>query len=73
MPCSKLGDIEEFPALDPIPVYPVNVDPDTDEVKVTIRTNSGSNNQGCQKTLCRTSEDSTEIVVIIGSGSLFVD
>lgn len=64
-----LGDIEEFPALDPIPVYPVNVDPTTDEVKITIKsTNILSKNQGRIKTLCKASEDSSEVVVIIGSG-----
>ncbi len=68
-----LGDIEEFPALDPIPVYPVNVDPTTDEVKITIKsTNILSKNQGRIKTLCKASEDSSEVVVIIGSGSVLI-
>ena len=63
----KLGDIEEFPALDPIPVYAVNVDPNTNEVKVKI--NNKMNNEATLKTLSKTSEDSNEIVVIIGSGN----
>lgn len=66
----KLGDIEEFPALDPIPVYPVNIDPNTNEVKVTIKANNGTNNQVTQKPLCKASQDSNEIVLIIGSGNL---
>nr|CAH0112337.1 unnamed protein product [Daphnia galeata] len=66
---SKTGDIEEFPALDPIPVYPVNIDPNTNEVKVTIKANNGTNNQVTQKPLCKASQDSNEIVLIIGSGA----
>ncbi|KAI9561897.1 hypothetical protein GHT06_012859 [Daphnia sinensis] len=66
---SKTGDIEEFPALDPIPVYPVNIDPTTNEVKVTLKNNSHLNNQGATKKLCKASEDNSEIVVIIGSGA----
>lgn len=66
---SKTGDIEEFPALDPIPVYPVNIDPTTNEVKVTLRNNSHLSSQNATKTLCKASEDNSEYVVIIGSGA----
>lgn len=68
-----LGDIEEFPALDPIPVYPVNIDPTTNEVKVTLRNNSHLSSQNATKTLCKASEDNSEIVVIIGSGRSLVN
>ncbi|XP_046442714.1 apoptosis-inducing factor 3-like isoform X2 [Daphnia pulex] len=64
---SKTGDIEEFPALDPIPVYTVNVDPNTNEVKVKI--NNKTSNESTHKPLCKTSKDSNEVVLIIGSGA----
>lgn len=64
-----IGDIEEFPALDPLPVYPVNVDPTTNEVKISIKSsNILSKNQGIVRPLCKASEDNNESVVIIGSG-----
>lgn len=67
-----LGDIEEFPGLDPIPVYPVKVDPTTGEVEVTIKKNQMlSKNHGIQKPLCKASAENKEIVVIIGSGNHF--
>lgn len=64
-----IGDIEEFPALDPIPVYPVDIDPITNEVKVSIKKNSQHSSPGTMKTLCKASEDNNEVVVIIGSGT----
>lgn len=65
------GDIEEYPALDPVPVYPINIDPVTDEVKITIsaRVFATMNHHSNQKPLCKASESSNEVVLIIGSGN----
>jgi hypothetical protein len=48
-------------------VYTVNVDPNTNEVKVKI--NNKTSNESTHKPLCKTSKDSNEVVVIIGSGT----
>lgn len=48
-------------------MYTVNVDPNTNEVKVKI--NNKTSNESTHKPLCKTSKDSNEVVVIIGSGT----
>ncbi len=70
--CGRKRDIEEFPALDPIPVYPVRVDPVTNEIKVKISSDkiSSSTNasHGVIKPLSKFAEGNNETVLIIGSG-----
>ena len=61
------GDIEEFPALDPIPSFPVTVDGTTNEVKLTISKDFLSN-KSTSKMLCKRDENNDNVVVIIGSG-----
>lgn len=67
-----LGDIEEFPALDPIPVYPVRVDPATNEVKVKISASKNLNARSGVKPLSKATEGNEELVLIIGSGKITV-
>lgn len=64
-----IGDIEEFPALDPIPIYPVRVDPHTNEIKVRISPNKLNGNHGVSKPLSKAVKGNIEVVVIIGSGN----
>lgn len=66
----SIGDIEEFPALDPIPVYPVRVDSSTDEIKVKISADKVLNaHHGVTKPLGKAAEGNSESVVIVGSGT----
>lgn len=64
---TKTGDIEEFPALDPIASYPVRVEVATGEVKVSLSVGSGE--RPAAKALCRRNRTNTDSVVIIGSGA----
>lgn len=63
----RTGDIEEFPALDPIASYPVRVEVATGEVKVSLSVGSGE--RPAAKALCRRNRTNTDSVVIIGSGA----
>lgn len=63
-----VGDIEEFPALNPVPVYPVRIDTKTDEVKVRISSKTHVGGQ-VLKPLCKAKEKNTDTVIIIGSGN----
>lgn len=66
----RIGDIEEFPALDPIPIYPVRVDSNTNEIKVRISHGKLLNgNHGVSKPLGKADDGNSEIVVVIGSGA----
>ena len=62
--------MEEFPALNPIPKYPVRVDARTNEVKVKLNTLSPVDVFTDQSwtALCRRKPSNMETVAIIGSG-----
>ena len=57
--------------MDPIPTYPVRVDPVTCEVKVKISPNKMLHEfHGVTKPLCKADEGNNEVVVIVGSGKI---
>ena len=61
------GDIEEFPALNPIPTYRAKIDQITNEVKITLSSQLMKQNN-IFRPLCKSDDSNQDIVVIIGSG-----
>ena len=68
MHCCRAGDIEEFPALDPIPRYPVRIDSTTNEVKISFPKNPLVQGDHAHKALRQRDKTNENVVLIIGSG-----
>lgn len=66
------GDIEEFPGLDPIPAYSTQIDQITHEVKINMTAKNKLKGNGFIKPLCKSDDANEDIVVIIGSGYIYV-
>jgi len=68
----SLGDIEEFPGLDPIPAYPIQIDQTTNEVKINITPKNKQKGNDVIKPLCKSDDANEDIVLIIGSGHIYL-